>query len=150
MSAMVPQITGVSIVFSTVCSGEDRRKYQSSVSLAYVRGIHRWSVKSPHKGPVTRKMFPFDDAIMAPCYDTEATVCLRPIVASWIRSNIHFQISIPLWARWGPWIRGLPKRGGHYTQSNHPKSFARAWDAEGWMKLWQVCYRNDKSDKENR
>ena len=27
-------------------------------------GIHRWSVNSPHKGPVTRKMFPFDDVIM--------------------------------------------------------------------------------------
>ena len=28
-------------------------------------GIHRWPVKSPHKGPVTRKMFPFDDVIMS-------------------------------------------------------------------------------------
>ena len=32
-------------------------------SLAFVRGIHRWSVNSLHKGPVTRKMFPFDDVI---------------------------------------------------------------------------------------
>ena len=24
----------------------------------------RWPVNSPHKGPVTRKMFPFDDFIM--------------------------------------------------------------------------------------
>ena len=30
----------------------------------FVRGIHRWPVNSPHKGPVTRKMFPFDDVIM--------------------------------------------------------------------------------------
>ena len=29
-----------------------------------VRGIHRWPVNSPHKGPVTRKIFPFDDVIM--------------------------------------------------------------------------------------
>ena len=27
-------------------------------------GIHRWPVISPHKGPVARKMFPFDDVIM--------------------------------------------------------------------------------------
>ena len=27
-------------------------------------GIHRWPVNSPHKRPVTRKMFPFDDVIM--------------------------------------------------------------------------------------
>ena len=32
--------------------------------MAFVRGIHRWPVNSPHKGPVTRKMFPFDDVIM--------------------------------------------------------------------------------------
>ena len=29
-----------------------------------LRGIHRWPVNSSHKGPVTRKMFPFDDVIM--------------------------------------------------------------------------------------
>ena len=38
--------------------------HQSSASLAFVRGIHRWPVNSPHKLPVTRKMFPFDDVIM--------------------------------------------------------------------------------------
>ena len=27
--------------------------------------IHRWLVNSPHKGPVTRKVFPFDDVIMS-------------------------------------------------------------------------------------
>ena len=40
------------------------RKYQSSMSLAFVRRIHRWPVNFPHKGPVTRKMFPFDHVIM--------------------------------------------------------------------------------------
>ena len=39
-------------------------KYQSSASLAFVRGIHRGPVNSPHKGPVTRKILPFDDVIM--------------------------------------------------------------------------------------
>ena len=52
------------IVYSTVYSGADQRKHQSSVSLAFVRGIHRWPVNSTHKWPVTRKMFPFDDVIM--------------------------------------------------------------------------------------
>ena len=64
MGAMVSQITGVLIVCSTVCSGVDKRKHQSSASLAFVRGINRWPVDSPHKGPVTWKMFPFDDVIM--------------------------------------------------------------------------------------
>ena len=64
MSAMASQITGVTIVYSTVCSGADQRKHQSFASLAFVRGIHRSPVNSPHKGPVTRKMFLFDDGIM--------------------------------------------------------------------------------------
>ena len=62
--AMASQITSLTIVYSTVYSGADQRKHQSSASLAFVRGIHRWPVSSPHKGPVTRKMFPFDDVII--------------------------------------------------------------------------------------
>ena len=64
MSAMASRITGVSIVCSNVCSGEDQMKRQSSASLVFVRGIHRSPVDSPHKGPVTRKVFPFDDVMM--------------------------------------------------------------------------------------
>ena len=85
MGAMPSQITSLTIVYSTVYSGADQRKHQingwvkhggggcqdldqrkhqSSASLTFVRGIHRWPVNSPHKGPVTRKMFPFDDVIM--------------------------------------------------------------------------------------
>ena len=47
MSAIASKITGFPIVYSTVCSGED----------------HRPPVNSPHKGPVTRKRFSFDDVI---------------------------------------------------------------------------------------
>ena len=65
MSAMASQITSVSIVYSTVYSGVDQRKYQSSASLASVSRIHRWQVNYPHKGSVTQKMFPFDDVIMS-------------------------------------------------------------------------------------
>ena len=64
MNAMASQITSLTIVYPTVYSGADQRKHQSSASLAFVRGIHRWPVNSPHKGSVTRKMFPFDDVIM--------------------------------------------------------------------------------------
>ena len=42
----------------------DQRKHQSSASLDFVRRIHWWPMNSPHKGPVTRKMFPFDDVIV--------------------------------------------------------------------------------------
>ena len=66
MGAIAFQITSLTIVYSTVYSNADERKHQSSASLAFLRGIHRWSVNSPHKWPVTRKMFPFDDVIMNP------------------------------------------------------------------------------------
>ena len=64
MGTMASQITSFTIVYSTVYSGAVQRKHQSSASLAFVRGIHRGPVNSQHKGPVTRKMFPFDDGIM--------------------------------------------------------------------------------------
>ena len=64
ISAMASQITSLTIVYSTVSSGINQRKHQSAASLAFVRGIHRWPVNSPHKGPVTRKMLPFDNVAM--------------------------------------------------------------------------------------
>ena len=64
MGAIASQITSLTIVYSIVYSGTYQRKHQSSASLAFVRGIHRGPVNSPHKWPVTRKMFPFDDIIM--------------------------------------------------------------------------------------
>ena len=57
---MGSQITSLTIVYSAVHSCGD----QSSESLAFVQGIHRWPMNSPHKWPVTRKMFQFGDAIM--------------------------------------------------------------------------------------
>ena len=64
MVVIASQITSLKIVYSIVYSDADQRKHQSSASLAFVRGIHRGPVNSPHKWPVTRKLFPFDDVIM--------------------------------------------------------------------------------------
>ena len=65
LGEMVYQITSLTIVHLTGYSGADQRKHQSSASLAFVRGIHRWPVNSPHKWPVTQKMFPFKGDICA-------------------------------------------------------------------------------------
>ena len=83
MSTMASQITGASIVYSTVHSCTYQRKHQSLVSLAFGRGIHRWPVNSPHKGPVMRKMFPFDDIIM----HLRLGCCLCPI-SQWVWQKI--------------------------------------------------------------
>ena len=63
MSVMASQVTGVSIVCS-VGSDADQKRHQISTSLAFVSGIQRWPMNSPHKMPVTPKMFPFDNVIM--------------------------------------------------------------------------------------
>ena len=65
MGSMASHITSLVIVYSTVYSGADQRKHQSSASLAFVRGIHRWPVNSPHKWPVTQKMF---NLMTSSCY----------------------------------------------------------------------------------
>ena len=67
ISAMASQITSLTIVYSIVYSFMRRSKKTSKlcVSGRCVTGIHRWPVNSPHKGPVTWKMFPFDDDIMS-------------------------------------------------------------------------------------
>ena len=63
MSAMASQITSLTIVCSMFSQVQIIEKDQSFASLAFVQGIHRSPVNSPHKGPVTPKMFPFDDVI---------------------------------------------------------------------------------------
>ena len=65
---MIPQLSPVlytkrDITCSSVCSSSHQRKHLSSTSLTFVRGVDRWPVDSHHKGPVKRKMFPFDDVM---------------------------------------------------------------------------------------
>ena len=72
MGAIAYQITSLTIVYSTFYWDADQRKHQSSASLAFVWGIHR----DPHKWPVTRKMFPFDDVIMGNWDDTNTCFIL--------------------------------------------------------------------------
>ena len=87
IGTMASQITSLTIVYSTVYSDADQRKYQSSASLAFVREIHRGPVNSPHKWPVTRKMFAFDDVIMFKSY--------RMSLNLWKRRNwVHFRLSL--------------------------------------------------------
>ena len=81
MTTIASLITSLTIVYSTVYSDADQRKHQSPASLAFVWGIHRRPVNSPHKWPVTRKMFPFDDVIMLRIYVIDRyTICMRSLV----------------------------------------------------------------------
>ena len=105
---MASQITSVSIVYSIICPGEDQRKHQSYASLAFVRGIHRWPVNSLHKGPVTRKRFPFDDFIMvlvpspALCGSPQISTNMTPSYIKFIQTPID-DICVHLWAMEFKW-----------------------------------------------
>ena len=99
MSLMASQITSLTIVYSTFYSGADQRKLQSSASLAFVRGIHRGPVNSPHKRPVTRKMFPFDDVIMKRNVHSSVSMSWRQLDIStrydqylWRKDTLHHPV----------------------------------------------------------
>ena len=76
MGTMASQITSLTIVCSTVYSGSDQRKHQSSASLVFLQGIHQWPVNYPHKWPVTRKCF---HLMMSSC-----SICSQ--VKAWTKS----------------------------------------------------------------
>ena len=89
MGAIAFQITSLTIIYSIVNSDADQRKHQSSASFAFVRGIHRGQLNFPHKWPVTRKMFPFDDVIIGiiqTCCPnrTARRFRLKSIIIAWI------------------------------------------------------------------
>ena len=91
IGAMASQITSVSIVYSTVSSGADRRKHQSYASLTLAREIDRGTVNSPHKWPLTRKMFPFDDVVIDNWSDSLMYVwcnfSYKPYLQQWFNST---------------------------------------------------------------
>ena len=64
MTTIASQITSLTIVYSTVYSDADQRKTSKLRVTGLCVGNSPGPVNSPHKGPVTRKMFPFDDVIM--------------------------------------------------------------------------------------
>ena len=117
MGAKASQITSLTIVYSTVYSGADQRKYQSSASLAFVRGIHRGPVNSPHKGPVTLKMFPFDvvivDAVWSSTVRMHTVLALNSLVpgkygCDFWNANFNLALLIGIFRssydnRWMPW-----------------------------------------------
>ena len=93
MGSMASEITSLTIVYSTVYTGTDKKNHQSSASLALVRGIHRWPVNSPHKWSVTRKMFPFDNAII---YGKLFSIDLyRKKMESYLRSSARYHCLSP-------------------------------------------------------
>ena len=112
MDWIASQITSLPVVCSIVYSDVNQRKHQSSASLAFVREIHRGPVNFPHKWPVTRKMFPFDDVIMKTHF---AFLCFR-------------QTRVPFTIAWTKWTRSEQK--GHCC-ANHCHTFNMMTSSNG-------------------
>ena len=129
MGAIASQITSLTIVYSIVYSDADQRKHQSSASLAFVRGIHRGPVNSPHKWPVTRKMFPFDDVIMCRCHWQKCSIIAKCIYHDDV-------IKCKNVSRYWPFVRGIrrsPVNSPHKGQWRGALMFSLtcAW-TNGW------------------
>ena len=118
MGPMASQITSLTIVYPTVYSGADQRKHQSSVSLAFVRGIHRGPVNSPHKWPVTRKTLPFDDVIMSYVHGRGVsqghhTLCCQYHIWWWWLGDVRI-LALCLDPHQKGWIYLIQNRISHY------------------------------------
>ena len=100
MGAMASHITSLTMVYSTVYSGADQSKHQSSAALAFVWGIYRGPVNPPHKWPVTRKMFPFDDVIMVPTTYPHGVIMFHLVPCGCIISSCGFTWWIYLYSQW--------------------------------------------------
>ena len=145
MSAMASQITSLTIAYLTVYSDANQRKHQSSASLAFVRGIHRWPVNFPHKGPVTRKMFPFDDVIMetlsavlAFCADNAKLWCF---LCNWLERAVWYWTFFTIKYNTPPWYavtfcqtseppRSVPIYITRWPSVNKPLQMWKPWGLE--------------------
>ena len=127
MGAMASQITRLASDNPTAHSGADQRKHQSSESLAFVRGIRRWPVNSPRKGPVRREMFPFDDVIM---------ILLLTTILSSFRPSIYHMAC----CQCNPYVQSTMKIKSKYIDSRptkwnwkcRPENFGHSVSASMW------------------
>ena len=120
MGAMASQSTSVLIVCSTICGWRSKKTSKLHVT-------DQWPVDSPHQGPVTRKMFPFDDVIMHYIKCGGSVFCYQNLactenVSIWWRHHEDYVwgvgVDFPHWyvfQRYGwklQWVVSVVKCGG--------------------------------------
>ena len=130
MGAVASQITSLTIVYSTVYSGADQRKHQSSTSLAFVWGNHRRPVNSPHKGPVKRKMFPFDDVIMVLHWNLLGVLTAGLLRCLWGFRSIEKDISMNMsWGGFNIKMTSYRYRNFHFKDSSVMAVVPLTWES---------------------
>ena len=109
------------------------KKHQNSAPVAFVRASHWWPVDSPHKGPVRRKMFPFDDAIMSIYQHTTEGLSHCSAETSTTSHNHYTHDDVIKWKhfpRYWPFVRVI------HRSRWIPRT--KASDAEFWCFLWSA------------
>ena len=137
MSAIAFRITSLAIVYSSVYSGADQRKHQSPASLAFVQGIHWWPVNSPHKWPVTRKIFSFDDVIMV----ISTTIVGEHTSIQWIvelPQNFKKMFIVSLFLTWHTYFRTDPLQDNCWAAPRLCGVFGLVtyWDNLALLNMW--------------
>ena len=150
MSTIASQITSVSIVYLTVYSGPDQRKHQSSTLLSFLRGILRWPMASPHKGPATGKMFPFDDVIMWMLGGIPSSIshCPRDDAFSWLRVTprtlrLTAVIHVILFSRENRQLRCFNGKNLDSRQTSDKAAGYRNWTIRSQMRLPVTLHNSD-------
>ena len=106
IDAMAFEITSHTIVYSNVYSGADQREHQSSASLAFLQGIHRWPVNSPQqRDSNAENVFiwwrhhvsscdPVIDAsnLLLPPFVSSCSVCVVCLWYRWIRWRLIIEV----------------------------------------------------------
>ena len=83
MTTMASQITSLTIVFSTVYSRRRSKKISKLRVTGLCAGNSPGPVNSRHKGPLTRKLVPFDDVIIR----CRFVMLFPPVI--WMNSGVH-------------------------------------------------------------
>ena len=63
-----------------------------TICVSALQWLDRWPVNSPHKGPVTRKIFPFDDVIMGLCFFTLDIVSIIMALISRVITSVQISL----------------------------------------------------------
>ena len=131
MSVMASHITGVSIVYSAVCSGADQRKHQSSTSLAFVWGFHQWPVDSPHKGASNT-----ENVSIWWCHHAVWTKWLLVCRCSWLKISVFDSEVHSVW----PSTYDLV--GNKLTHSGLVTPYGDRDLGQHWLRYWLVAWRH--------
>ena len=145
MGVMVSQIASLTIVYSTVYPGADQGKHQSSMSLAFVQGIHRWLVNSQQKWPVMWKNVSIwwrHHVLQMFWHPTELSHN-----DAWKHRYVFFKVSLAynyslilLWTGNAFW-------NGHWNHATSPGTSVHIWEISTIIPLFVtiMCYSGKKS-----